>query len=88
MTAKIFDFPCILMVPFSENQKQKRRDLVQNLHCRVYEQMLSKSEKPIKQKMTLTKDCVENIQLILILTAKYEIPANVITDIHKFNYLM
>ena len=30
LTAKISDFPCILMLPFSENQKQKRRDLVQN----------------------------------------------------------
>ena len=50
--------------------------------------MVSKSEKFIKQKMTLTKDCIENIQLILILTAKYEIPANVITEIQKFNYLL
>ena len=76
------------MLPFSENQKWKRRNSVQKshtgalfctnfgfwkykiskLHCRVYEQ----SEKFIKQKMTLIKDCIENIHLILILTAKYE----------------
>ena len=69
MTAKISDFPCILMLPFSENQKRKRRDRdktshlgalfcknfgfqnykIANLHCRVYEQMVSKSGKFIKK---------------------------------------